>query len=135
MQRILESVGGVNMSEPQFGHSEPLGPVRDASGSGEESSPNIEPAVTEAATAHLLAWASELAGQEIVLPEEVRFVEAPLRTVATRRVSWYATQYLRTIASARLSQDTGGWGKWTSEWWRERQEEALGALASLKEAL
>ena len=86
-------------------------------------------------TSHLLAWASELAEQALVLPEPVTYVEAPKRTVSTTRVSWYAAHYLRTVSYARLQQEIGGWGHWTPEWWREREEEALGALAVLREAL
>ena len=83
----------------------------------------------------LLAWAAQLAEQDVVLTSTVSYVEAPMRTITTERVSWYATHYLRTIAHARLQQQTGGWRPWTPEWWREREEEALGALAALRVAL
>ena len=86
-------------------------------------------------TVDLLPWASELAEQDLVLPERVSFVEAPKRTVTTERVSWYAVHYLKTISCARIQQQTGGWGLWTPEWWREREQEALGSLAALRKAL
>ena len=82
----------------------------------------------------LLAWASEIAeGTE--MESAVQYVEAPLRTVTTERVSWYAGHYLRTITYARMSQATGGWGSWTPKWWCEREQEAIGALYSLREAV
>jgi hypothetical protein len=82
-----------------------------------------------------LSWASELSEQELVLADSVSFVEAPLRNVTTTRVSWYAAHYLRTINFSLGQQETGGWGNWTPEWWRERQQEAVTALANLKDAL
>lgn len=59
-------------------------------------------------TVGLVTWASELAERGLVFAEPVRFVEAPLRTVTTQRVSWYARQYLAIIASCRLHQATDG---------------------------
>ncbi len=85
--------------------------------------------------AALLSWASELAEQDSVLSEPVQFVEAPLRTISTGRVSWYAAQYLRTITFARQERQLGGWGRWTPTWWKQREQEALGALAALRDAL
>jgi hypothetical protein len=83
----------------------------------------------------LLAWASELAEQEAVLPGPISYIEAPRRTVTTQEVSRHAAQYLRTIARARLQQETGGWGRWTPEWWAGVEEEAMGALTALRSAL
>lgn len=83
----------------------------------------------------LLSWASQLAEQDIELPRPVTYVEAPLRSVTTTRISWYARQYLTTIASARLSQSTGGCGRWTPDWLLERKQEAVGALRALHDAL
>jgi hypothetical protein len=83
----------------------------------------------------LLAWASELAEQEVVLPEPVTYVEAPLRTISTPRVSYYAALYLREISYARLQQRTGGWGCFTSEWFKEQERGAIEALAALREAI
>ena len=83
----------------------------------------------------LLAWASELGEQNLVLPARVTYVEAPLRTITTERVSWYATLHLRTISHARLNQRNGGWGQFTPKWWKEQEEQALGALIALREAI
>ena len=83
----------------------------------------------------LLAWAAEVAEEGTELQWEVSYVEAPLRKVTTDRVSWYAGHYLTTIAQARLSQATSGWGRWTPQWWKEREDEALGALRALRGAL
>ncbi len=83
----------------------------------------------------LLGWASELAEQELVLTQAVCYVEAPLRTVTTYRVSWYAAHYLKTISTARLQQKIGGWKPWTPKWWAEREAEALQALHSIRAAM
>ena len=85
--------------------------------------------------AALLAWAGELAQKEEVLPEPVTFVEAPKRTISTDSISWLAARYLRVICCARLQQSTGGGDGWQSHWWKQREEEALGALAALRLAL
>lgn len=90
---------------------------------------------SEADESVLLAWATGLSEQELVLDEPVNFVEAPLRSVATSKASWYAAHYLKTISYSRLQQQSGGWHLWTPEWWKEREQEALGALAALKQAL
>ena len=82
----------------------------------------------------LLTWAHELAEHEVVLTEPLVYVETPLRTVTTDRISWYASHYLRTIATARLNQATGGWKTWTGCWWVEREQEAFGALKALRAA-
>lgn len=86
-------------------------------------------------TSRLLAWASELAEQEIVLAEPVSFIETSLRTIITERISEKATHYLRVIHYARLQRRTGGMGRFLPPWWREREEEAIGALAALREAV
>ena len=83
----------------------------------------------------LLAWASELAEQDVVLPEPISYIEAPRRTVTTEEVSRYAARYLWTIGYSRLQQETGGWGRWTPEWWTGVEDEAVGALAGLRSAL
>ncbi len=81
----------------------------------------------------LLAWASELAEKDLVLSSPVTYIEAPLRKVTTKRISWYAAHYLKTIAAAWFYRQYPHlcWGQWTPEWWHEREEEALGALAAL----
>jgi len=86
-------------------------------------------------TPDLLAWASELAEQNLVLEKPVSFVEAPLRTLTTKHVSEKVTHYLRVISYARLQQRTGGMGRFKPPWWKEREEEALGALSALREAM
>ena len=86
-------------------------------------------------TERLLAWSSELADADLELPSPVTYIEAPLRTVSTERVSWYAGHYLRTIAYARLSQATGGWGSWTPGWWKQIENDAVTALQGLREGL
>jgi replicative DNA helicase len=84
---------------------------------------------------HLLAWAAELAEQELVLPRPVSYVEAPLRTISTQRVSYYAALYLREISYARLQQRAGGWGSFTLGWFKEQERGAIEALAALREAM
>ncbi len=85
----------------------------------------------------LLAWASELAEKDLTLSSPVTYIEAPLRTVNTERVPWYAAHYLKTIAAAWFYQQYPDlfWGQWTPERWHEREEEALGALAALRGVL
>jgi len=83
----------------------------------------------------LLAWASELAEQDLVLEKPVSFVEAPRRTLTTERVSEKAARYLRVISYACLQQRTRGMGRFKPPWWKEREEEALGALSALREAM
>ena len=83
----------------------------------------------------LLAWANQLAEEDIVLSGPLVYVEAPMRTVTTNRASWYVVQYLRNISFARLNRATGGWGTWTSEWWEAREDETLGALSALRNAM
>jgi hypothetical protein len=94
-----------------------------------------EVALAEMESQQLLAWASQLAEQELVLPEPVTYIEAPLRTIITPRVSCYAALYLREISYARLQQRTGGWGCFTSEWFKEQERGAIEALAALREAI
>ena len=83
----------------------------------------------------LKSWAGFLSEEGLVLNEPVMYVEAPLRVVTTKRVSWYAVHYLKIIGLARLGLESGGWGAWTPGWWKEREQEALGALEALREAL
>lgn len=91
--------------------------------------------LAELESQQLLAWASELAEQELVLPEPVTYVEAPLRAVTTQRVSYYAALYLREISYARLMQQAGGWGCFTSDWFKEQERGAIEALTALREAI
>jgi hypothetical protein len=86
-------------------------------------------------TSDLLAWARNLAVRDLVLSCPVRFVETPLRVITTSRVSQYATQYLTTIGRARTALPDSGWGRFTPQWWKEQEGEALSALASLRKAM
>ena len=87
-------------------------------------------------TQDLLPWASELAEQDIVLPNSVFFVETPLRTITTEQVSYYATIYLKTIVRAQSYQHPDRcWGIFTPEWWKQQEQQAFDALAGLKIAL
>jgi hypothetical protein len=86
-------------------------------------------------TEHLLAWASEIAEQDLVLLMPVRHLDAPLCTVTTQRVSYYTSLYLREISYARLQQRTGGWGRFTPEWFKEQEKGAIQALTALREAI
>ena len=83
----------------------------------------------------LLDWASNLSEQRRVLDEPVKFLEAPLRPVQVERISDYAARQLRTIISARIHTDAGGHGIFTPEWWQDRKDDALAALAALRDAL
>ena len=86
-------------------------------------------------TARLLAWASEIADKNLVLEASLRYLEAPPRTVTTTRISWHAVCQLRTIAFARMNQESGGCCTWESSWWRDREAEAIEALKALREAV
>jgi hypothetical protein len=86
-------------------------------------------------TPDLLAWASELAEQDLRLTEPISYIETPLRTITTERVSYYAARYLWAISYSRTQQRTGGWGRFIPEWFRKQEEEALEALVALREAL
>ena len=83
----------------------------------------------------LLNWASNLSEQKRVLHAPVKFLEAPLRPVQVEHVSDYAARQLRTIISARIHTDAGGWDNFTPEWWQDRKDDALAALAALRDAL
>ena len=83
----------------------------------------------------LLNWASNLSEQKRVLHAPVKFLEAPLTPVQVELVSDYAARQLRTIISARIHTDAGGWDNFTPEWWQDRKDDALAALAALRDAL
>ena len=97
--------------------------------------PASEIEATQHDRAHLLAWASELAEQEVELDRSVSFVEAPLRTVTTEEVSRYAYNCLRTILVSHTKQSSSRCNFWNPMWWRKREEEAFGALAALRQAM
>jgi hypothetical protein len=50
-------------------------------------------------------------------------------------VGRYCREKLRFLALARSNLVTGGWGRFTPEWWREMEAEALQALSALKAAI
>lgn len=143
MGRYLERVSSLERVLPQpgketsggLGHEPSSPPTSYEINERNEITPPDRPAAQDAST--LLAWASELAEQEMVLDALVTYVEAPQRAVTTARVSWYAGRYLKTIVSARLYREHPRlcWGEWTPAWWQEREREALYALASLKRAV
>ncbi|MDA1129634.1 MAG: hypothetical protein O2913_13210 [Chloroflexi bacterium] len=89
----------------------------------------------QSVTEKLLAWASMVSEDEVILQDPVRFHETPLRPVAVTEISQYALRQLKLISRSRIEQDTGGMGRFGLDWWRLQEEEALSALASLKEAM
>ena len=68
----------------------------------------------------ILAWASEICEQDIVLAD---------------KVSQYVGARLRFIVHAHFQQRTGGMGRWLPPWWKEREEASIGALFSLRSAM
>ena len=83
----------------------------------------------------ILAWASEVCEQGLVLPEGVAFVEEPLCTVTVTKVSQYVGDRLRFIIHAHFQQRTGGMGRWLPSWWKEREEASIGFLISIRSAM
>jgi hypothetical protein len=69
-----------------------------------------------------------------VLQQPVQFLETPLRPYSTTEVGRYCREKLRFLALARSNRATGGWGRFTPDWWREMEAEALQALSALKTA-
>ena len=86
-------------------------------------------------TTHLLAWAAHAAEVGLTLPEPVLFLETPLRPYTTADVGRYCRDQLTAIAMARSSQVTGGWGRFTPEWWAEIEVQAVDALRALRTAI
>jgi hypothetical protein len=83
----------------------------------------------------MLAWAAHAAESGLVLPQPVHFLEIPLRPYTTTQVGRYCKQKLQFLALARSNRVTGGWGRFTPEWWQEMEAEALQALTALKAAI
>lgn len=83
----------------------------------------------------ILEWACRVAEADITLAQPIKYSEARLCTVVTTQISKYATMYLRTITSARVQRESGGWGLWTPEWWQKREDEAFEALSKLRQAM
>ena len=66
---------------------------------------------------HLLGWAAQAAESGLVLPQPVHFLETQLRPYTTTQVGRYCKQKLQFLAVARSNRVTGGWGRFTPEWW------------------
>ncbi len=71
----------------------------------------------------------------LTLPEPVRFLETPLRPYTTAEVGRYCRDQLTAIAMARSNRVTGGWGRFTPEWWVDMEVQAVDALRALKAAI
>ena len=87
------------------------------------------------ATAHLLAWAAHAAEVGLILPEPAHFLETPLRPYTTAEVGRYCRDRLRCLAVAQSNKATGGWGRFTPEWWGEMEVQSIQALTALKSAV
>ena len=83
----------------------------------------------------LLAWAAEFAEADVTLVSPITYLETSLRPITTAQVSQSIRRYLKTVASAAIHRTTGGWGRFTPEWWAEQANEALGALKALRSAM
>jgi hypothetical protein len=86
-------------------------------------------------TAALLSWANQAAEEGLMLPEPVHFLETPLRPITLTAIGRYCREKLRVLAMAHSNQESGGWGKFSPEWWRQQEQEQFAALASLKASL
>jgi hypothetical protein len=87
------------------------------------------------APTEMLAWAAQAAESGLILPHPVHFLETQLRPYTTTQVGRYCREKLRYLALARSNRVTGGWGRFTPEWWRDVEAEALQALTALKAAI
>ena len=83
-------------------------------------------------TANLLAWAAHAAETGMTLLKPVHFLETPLRPYTTVEVGRYCRDRLRCLAVARSNKETGGWGRFTPEWWNEMEAQSILALTGLK---
>jgi hypothetical protein len=83
----------------------------------------------------LLAWAAHAAEVGLTLPEVVQFWETPLRQITTAQVGRYCRDQLKYLSLDRSNRATGGWGRFTPDWWRGMEAEALQALSALKTAM
>jgi len=91
--------------------------------------------LVEAEQQQLLAWAAEVAESDVTLATPITYLETSIRSVTTAQVSQSIRRYLKTVASAAIHRATGGWGRFTSEWWEGQANEALGALKALRSAM
>ena len=94
----------------------------------------LDPPVPDSddATAQLLAWAAHAAEVGLTLPEPVHFLETPLRPYTTTEVGRYCRDRLKCLGVARSNKVTGGWGRFTPEWWSEMEVQSIQALTALK---
>ena len=86
-------------------------------------------------TARLLAWASRAAEDGLTLAEPVQFLEGPLRPRTTNEVGRFCRDQLRYLSMARSNRATGGWGRFTPEWWTELEASTIQSMAALKAAV
>ena len=91
--------------------------------------------LVEAEQQLLMAWAAEFAEADVTLVTPITYLETSLRPITTAQVSQSIRRYLKTVASAAIHRATGGWGRFTSEWWEGQSTEALGALKALRSAM
>ena len=94
-----------------------------------------EQKVRERETQELLSWAARLVKQHRILGEPLEFVEKLKTRITKKDVSEYAKDRLMTISYCRSSQYSGGMGRWSVEWFRDMELDAVLALANLKKAL
>ena len=94
-----------------------------------------EPTPPNDSTQILLSWAAQAAETGLVTHSPVHFLETPLRPYTTTQVGRYCREQLRFLAVARSNRATGGWGRFTPEWWQEMEAETLQALSALKAAM
>jgi hypothetical protein len=100
-----------------------------------ETATNLRPARIEQEDIHcVLAWAAQAAETGLTLGEPVRFLETPLQPYTTDEVGRYCQDQLKYLSLARSNRITGGWGRFTPEWWQEMEAKALQALSALKAA-
>jgi hypothetical protein len=83
----------------------------------------------------LLAWAAHAAEVGLTLPEVVQFWETSLRQITTAQVGRYCRDQLKYLSLARSNRATGGWGRFTPEWWQGMGAKALQALSAIKAAM
>ena len=85
-------------------------------------------------TEELLSWSAQAAEFGLGLPEPVQSMEAPLRPYTTAEVGRYCHDQLKVMFMARSNRVTGGWGRFTPEWWIDMETRSLETLAAVKAA-
>ena len=94
-----------------------------------------EAALVDLERQQLMLWASELGQADKTLAIPITYRETPLRPITTTQVFRVARTYLKTLARAKIHRTTGGWGRFTAEWWDGQANEALSALKALRSAM